>query len=270
MKRSTLIISLIAFYAIFSIVYFLFLGETNLYFLFMVIGSVAVLSTGTVFAVIEHLGSRDEREIESRIAAKPKSFKKSPKSIKKELPESDIIEEYLDAYPPLREYLDSEKSHEEFEVIKKLIFSVFSEGELSKIRLLGFTNLEFVEFIREMLYYDPQEREALLENILKSRGKLADDIYYTSPLKTLEISDAIRVYLLSLLESGGKKKLCIVETTETIKQVKEKAAELLKYNPDQFLLSSGGIILKEDKKISDYDIEDEDEIVLIPSRKEKE
>lgn len=269
MKKTTLIISLIAFYAIFSIVYFLFLAHTNLYFVFMIIGSVAVLSTGVVYSVIENLGSQDEREIESRIAVKPKSLKKAPKSIKREHPEIDIIEEYLEAYPSLIEYINSEKTHVEFEQIERLIFSVFGEEELSKIKLLGLKNLEIVEFIREMLYYEPQERETLLENMLKSRGKHSEDVYYTSPTNTLELSDAIRVYLMSLIEPGGKKKLCIVETNETIKQVREKAAELLNYNLDQFLLSSGGIILKDDLKIEDYDIEDEDEIVLIPPRKEK-
>jgi len=269
MKRTTLIISLIAFYAIFSIVYFLFLAQTNLYFVFMIIGSVAVLSTGVVYSVIENLGSQDEREIESRIAVKPKSLKKRPKSISEEPYEDDNIETYLEAYPSLVEYINSEKTHVEFEQIERLIFSVFGKGEISKIRLLGLSNLEIVEFIREMLYYEPQERETLLENMLRSRGKREEDVYYTSPAKTIEISDAIRVYLLSLIESGGKKKLCIVETTETIAEVKEKAAQLLKYNTDQFLLSSGGIILNEDSKIEDYDIEDEDEIVLIPPRKEK-
>ncbi len=269
MRRNTLIISLIAFYAIFSVVYFLFLAQTNLYFLFMIIGSVAVLSTGAIYSVIENLGSQDEREIESRIAAKPKSFKRAPKSILKEQPDVDVIEEYLDAFPSLAEYVKSEESYEEFEKIERLIFSVFGERELSKIRLLGLTNLEVVQFIREMLYYEPQERETLLEDILRSRGKTGDDLSYTSPLRTVEISVAIRVYLLSLIESGGKKKLCIVETTESIREVKDKAAELLNYNTDQFLLSSGGIILKEGLKINDYDIEDEDEIVLIPFRKDK-
>ena len=112
-----------------------------------------------------------------------------------------------------------------FEKIENSIFSVFSEEELSKIKLLGFTNIEYIQFIREMLYFDTEERETLIENMLKSRGKSGEEIFYISPLKTIELSDAIRVFLVSLIESGSKKKLCIIETSETISEVKERVGE---------------------------------------------
>jgi hypothetical protein len=38
------------------------------------------------------------------------------------------------------------------------------------------------------------------------------------------------------------------------------------YNLDDFLLSTGGIIMDENVQIKDYNIADRDEIVLIPSR----
>ena len=44
---------------------------------------------------------------------------------------------------------------------------------------------------------------------------------------------------------------------------------LFDYNLEDFLLSSGGILLQENLQIKDYYIDDDDEIALIPSRKEK-
>ena len=38
------------------------------------------------------------------------------------------------------------------------------------------------------------------------------------------------------------------------------------YNLEDFLLSTGGIIMNENAQIKDYNIEDMNEIVLIPSR----
>ncbi|MGB5913001.1 MAG: hypothetical protein WBH31_17555, partial [Promethearchaeia archaeon] len=51
--------------------------------------------------------------------------------------------------------------------------------------------------------------------------------------------------------------------------VKERIGTLFDYNLEDFLLSSGGILLHENSQIKDYAIDDDDEIALIPSRKEK-
>ena len=265
MKRSVIIVSLIAFYAIFSIVYFLFLAQTGLYFVFMIIGSVAVLSTGTVYAVIEHYGSQDEREKESQFIPKPKTIK-HPSSLIEKRPE-DIVGEYFEAMPYLKEYIESDKPYEDIPVVKDLIFSTIKPAELSKINLLSLSNFEKLEFLRELLYYDPDEREILIESMLRNRGRTGEDVIYTPPSKTVEIGEAIRAYIISLIETGEKKKLLIIDTAEQISSVKERSGELFDYNLSDFLLSSGGLILEENKKIKDYDIVDEDEIVLIPQKK---
>ncbi|MCK4286190.1 MAG: hypothetical protein KAX18_08300, partial [Candidatus Lokiarchaeota archaeon] len=66
-----------------------------------------------------------------------------------------------------------------------------------------------------------------------------------------------------------KTRIVILDTTELISVVKKKVGILFDYNQQDFVLSSGGILLKENSHIKDYDIEDDDEIALIPSRKEK-
>ncbi|MFX1412731.1 MAG: ubiquitin-like domain-containing protein, partial [Promethearchaeota archaeon] len=78
-----------------------------------------------------------------------------------------------------------------------------------------------------------------------------------------------RVYARSLIEPGEKTKIIIIETSEFVNEIKEKLGVLFNYNIDNFVLSSGGIILQENIKIVDYNLDDDDEIALIPSRKEK-
>ena len=82
------------------------------------------------------------------------------------------------------------------------------------------------------------------------------------------MKDQIRVYIRSLLEPGEKTKLIIVDTTELIVTLKERVGVLFNYDLNDFLLSTGGILLlKERTMIRDYDIDDDDEIALIPKRK---
>jgi hypothetical protein len=75
------------------------------------------------------------------------------------------------------------------------------------------------------------------------------------------------LYVRSLIEPGEITKLIIVDATELISGIKERVGVLFNYDLDAFLLSSGGILLSEDKQIQNYDIDDDDEIALIPSRK---
>ncbi len=269
MKRNIIIGCLIAFYVILGIVFFLFFTQTGtgLYFVFIVIGSVAVLSTGTIYAVIEHLGNQDERKIEKRFQPKQKTVKRIPSSIEKK--SEDIIEKYFEAMPYIKEYIDSDKPYEDIPIVKDLIFSTIKLGVLNKINLLNLNNFEKLEFLRELLYYDHKERNILIESMLRNRDKVSEEVIYTPPVKKIEIGEAIRTYIISLIETGEKRKLLIIDTAEEISSIKERAGELFEYDLKDFLISSGGLILEENKKIKDYDITNEDEIVLIPIKNKK-
>jgi hypothetical protein len=230
MKKKNRVLSIITLYIIFIIVYmafFLFHIESFPLFLFLVIGSVSVLSTSTIYTIIQSASSEDERISEKKYAKKQKSIKR--KTI-------DLIEDYIDAMPSIEDYVESNESYENKEI---------------------------------MLYFDKHERKILIENMLKNRDKTDEGIIYTPPTNFIEKEDQIRVYIRSLVEPGEKTKIIIIDTTELIFSVKERIGILFDYNLEDFLLSSGGILLHENLQIKDYAIDDDDEIALIPSRKEK-
>ncbi|MFX1324812.1 MAG: hypothetical protein ACFE8N_07640, partial [Promethearchaeota archaeon] len=187
------------------------------------------------------------------------------KSIHKNI--ANIIEDYFEAMPLIEKYVESEESYEDLPEMNKFIFSIFSQEELDKINQLDLSKIDKIRFIREMLYFDTDERKSLIEMMLNNRYKTDEDIQYTPPTKIVEMKDQIRVYVRSLVEPGEKTKLIILDTTELIEAVKEKIGVLFDYRLEDFLLSSGGILLNPKSQIDDYDIDDDDEIALIPSRK---
>ncbi|KKK43154.1 hypothetical protein LCGC14_2033460 [marine sediment metagenome] len=260
------IYGLLVLYFIFALAYllfFLFQVENSALFLFLTIGSVAVLSSSTIYTVIQSTVSQDKMIKNKKLLPKKKSQQKRERKL------FDTIEEYMDALPFIEEYVDSDDSYEDLPAIHKYIFSLFSKEVLYKINLLNLSKIDKIQFIQEMLYFDDSERERLIENMLESRGKTDDEIIYSPPIKLINLEDQIRVYVRSLLEPGEITKLIIIETTELIRDVKKRVGVLFDYGLKDFLLSSGGILLKEKSQIKDYDIDDDDEIALIPSRREK-
>lgn len=263
MKKNSRIISVIALYAIcilFYALFFLFQIENTPLFLVLTFGSVAVLSTSTIYTVIQSKGGEDKKIKEKKYFTKTKSIQKD--SI-------DIIEDYVDAMPSIEEYVESDESYKEIPIIDKYIFSILSKEELEKIDHIKLPKMDKILFIREMLYFNPEERELLIDNMLKNKENTDGDIFYTSPTSPIEMEDQIRLYVRSLVEPGEKTKIIIVDTTELIGIIKEKISLVFDYRLEDFLLSSGGILLKEDSLINEYDIDDDDEIALIPTRNEK-
>ena len=260
MKKNFRILIVVALYIVcilFYVFFFLFRIESTPIFVFLTIGSVAVLSSSTIYTIIQ--SSPDKR-----ISTK-KSFVK-PKMIQTDT----LVEDYMDAIPSIDEYIESDESYKNMPIIDKYIFSIFSKEELHKINLLDLPKIDKILFIREMLYYDPEERKDLIENMLKNREKTDEKIYYSPPINPIELEDQIRVYVRSLLEPGEKTKIIIIDINDLISLVKGKIAVLFDYKLDDFVLSTGGILLKENLLIKDYNIDDDDEIALIPSRKQKD
>jgi len=127
--------------------------------------------------------------------------------------------------------------------------------------------MDKIFFIRELIYFDPDERSQLIEAMIKNKVFNKGPIEYNPPQRSIVIDEKIRVYVRSLIEPGEKTKIMIIETSEFINIIKQNIAVLFDYNPENFLLSSGGLLLEEDLKINDYAIDDDDEIALIPTRK---
>jgi hypothetical protein len=257
MRKKNKIISLIALYFIFTLIYvafFLFGIQNSFLFLALNIGSVAVLSTSTIYTVIQSTATSHDKIKDKKTLPKPKSI------------HADIFEEYFNALPLIEKYIESEESYEDIPTINKFIFSIFTQEEINKINQLDLSKIEMIQFIREMLYFDTKERNNLIEDMLNNKYN-TDDIHYNPPLSTVEMKDQLRLYVRSLVEPGEKTKIIIVDTKDSINSVKEQIGILFNYNQENFHLSSGGILLNPNSHIDDYDIDDDDEIALIPSRK---
>jgi hypothetical protein len=261
MKKKNRLIGLISLYFIFTLIYttfFLLHIENSYLFLALNIGSVAVLSTSTIYTVIQSTGTSPDKMKGKKILPKPKSIQDK---------EIDIFEDYFNAMPLVEKYVESEETYEDNQTINKFIFSIFSQEEANEINRLDLSKIEKIQFIQEMLYFDTKERKILIQDMLKNRYKTDEDIFYTPPLSTIEMKDQLRVYVRSLVEPGEKTKVIIIDAKDLIDTVKNQIGILFNYNRENFHLSSGGILLNPEYHVDDYDIDDDDEIALIPSRK---
>jgi hypothetical protein len=199
-------------------------------------------------------------------AKKIKKDKYSQKLSEIKRTKSELIEDYYEAMPLIDNYADNDESFENIDSIDDYIFTIFDKEDLNKIDLLDFSKMDKIFFLREMLYFDASERKQIIEDILKSKEISDELIIYNPPLTTVGMDDKIRVYIRSLVEPGEKTKIIIIETSELISIIKEQVGVLFDYGLNDFLLSTGGILLDETKQIRDYSIDDDDEIALIPSR----
>lgn len=252
------IITLYVVFALFYLIFFLFQIESLPLFLFLTIGSVAVLSTGTIYTVVMSKSNPAKRINKDKYYQKPKSIKRAS---------SELIEDYFEAMPLIDQYADTDESFENVATIDDYIFTFFTQEVLDKIDLLGFSKMDKIFFIREMLYFDADERKQLIDDILKNKDLTDEQITYNPPLSTIGMDDKIRIYVRSLVEPGERTKIIIIETSELISIIKEQIGILFDYGLEDFILSNGGILLDGTKQIKDYFIDDDDEIALIPSRK---
>ena len=264
-KTKIRIVVLIAQCAAFILLYVISFFGNPLFFLILVIGSVAVLSTGTIYTVIHHESTDDKITGKKYFSSKAKVHEKRKKLVKLE-ETSEIIENYMSEMPSIQEYVDSNKSYEEMPIIEDFIFTELSPKELAKINRLELADFEKKKFIKELLYFTQEERSNLIENMIENLNKTEEELIYIPPMRLVEEAKTIRVYAISLIETGEKKKIINIESTEVVYIVKDQLAVMFDYNLEDFLLSTGGLIMNENALIKDYNIEDKDEIVLIPSR----
>ncbi len=260
MKKSNRVLSIITLYVVFAIFYLIFFIlqiDSLPLFLFLTIGSVAVLSPSTIYTIVTSKSSPAKRIGKDKYYQKPKTIKGVTRA---------LIEDYIGAMPLIDQYTDTDESFENIESIDDYIFTFFSQEDLDKINLLGFSKMDKIFFIREMLYFEASERKQLIDDILKNKNITDEPINYNPPLHTIGMDNKLRVYIRSLVEPGEKTKIIIIESSDLINTIKEQVGILFDYSLEDFLLSTGGILLSTDKQIRDYYIDDDDEIALIPSR----
>jgi len=264
-KTKIRIVVLIAQCAASILFYLISFFGNPLFFLILVIGSVVVLSTGTIYTVIHHESTDDKITGKKQFVSKVKALEKRKKLVKEE-ETSDFIEDYMDEMPFIQKYVDSDKSYEEMPIIENFIFTELSPKELAKINRLGLSDIDKKQFIKELLYFTQEERSNLIDSMIENLYKTDEELIYIPPMRLVEETKTIRVYAISLIESGEKRKIINIESTEFVNVVKDQLAVMFDYNLEDFLLSTGGIIMNENAQIKDYNIEDIGEIVLIPSR----
>jgi hypothetical protein len=171
--------------------------------------------------------------------------------------------------PLIDHYANSDESYEEISRIDEFIFTEFDKEELYKIDNLKLSKMDKIFFLREMLYFEASERKDLIDNMLKSQQESDEQIIYSPSLTPFGLEHKLRVYIRSLLEPGEKTKIIIIEKSDFIAELKDRIGILFDYLQEDFVLSSGGILLDEKSQVKQYDIDDDDEIAIIPSRKER-
>jgi len=220
------------------------------------ISSVSVLPTVTIYTFIESKKESDNLILKKKLPLKTKQNKGFS---------SVFLNDYFEAMPLIDDFADSDDSYEEIPKLHEFIFSLFIPEELEKIEILDLSKMDKIFFLRELLYYDAEERKNLIESMLEAKNN-KKIIYYPPKIK-IGMQDRIRVYVRSLVEPGEKTKILIIESSDFIRDLKERIAVFFGYNLDDFLLSSGGIVLHENSLIREYNIDDDDEIALIPRNK---
>jgi len=75
----------------------------------------------------------------------------------------------------------------------------------------------------------------------------------------------ISVYFLSTIGPGEKKQKLLVYTGNKVGDIKNTVANLFALDPADFHLSSGGVTMDEISMLSDYNLSDGDDILLIPA-----
>ncbi len=75
----------------------------------------------------------------------------------------------------------------------------------------------------------------------------------------------ISVFFLSTIGPGEKKQKLLVFTGNKVGDIKNTVANLFALDPSDFHLSSGGVTMDEDSYLSEFDVTDGDDILLIPA-----
>lgn len=87
----------------------------------------------------------------------------------------------------------------------------------------------------------------------------------TPPIEPVEKGKKTNVFFISTIGPGEKKQNLLIDNNNLISDIKETVGKLYGLAPANFHLSSGGITLEESLPLTDYNINDGDEILLIPS-----
>ncbi|MHA1234051.1 MAG: hypothetical protein ACTSQL_03075 [Promethearchaeota archaeon] len=75
----------------------------------------------------------------------------------------------------------------------------------------------------------------------------------------------ISVFFLSTIGPGEKKQKLLIFSGNRVGDIKETVANLFALDSSDFHLSSGGVTMDESSNLNDYDVDDGDDILIIPA-----
>ncbi len=87
----------------------------------------------------------------------------------------------------------------------------------------------------------------------------------TPSSKTPSTGKKLTLYFMSTIGPGEKKEKLTVNDANTVRDIKQTLGNLYGLDPEEFHLSSGGVTMDEDNQIKDYNVSDNDDILLIPA-----
>ena len=87
----------------------------------------------------------------------------------------------------------------------------------------------------------------------------------TPIVKAIPEGKKISVYFMSTIGPGEKKQKLLINSGNRVGDIKETVANLFGLDPGDFHLSSGGVTMDESFPLKDYNVNDGDDILLIPA-----
>ncbi|MFX0003079.1 MAG: ubiquitin-like domain-containing protein [Candidatus Hodarchaeota archaeon] len=75
----------------------------------------------------------------------------------------------------------------------------------------------------------------------------------------------LTLYFMSTIGPGEKKEKLTVNDSNHVRDIKQTLGNLYGLDPNDFHLSSGGVTMDENSQLRDYNVNDGDDILLIPA-----
>ncbi|TFG18411.1 MAG: hypothetical protein EU531_00190 [Promethearchaeota archaeon] len=87
----------------------------------------------------------------------------------------------------------------------------------------------------------------------------------TPTSKTPSAGKKLTLYFMSTIGPGEKKEKLTVNDANQVSDIKQTLGNLYGLDPNEFHLSSGGVTMEENNQLKDYNVNDGDDILLIPA-----
>jgi len=115
--------------------------------------------------------------------------------------------------------------------------------------------------------FDDDLDENLDEDLDEDLKKPTPEVVATKTPKSTTSPEGkkVSVYLMSTIGPGEKKQKLLIYTGYQIKDIKETVANIFGLDPSDFHLSTGGVTMEEGLTLNDYNVNDGDDILLIPA-----